>query len=300
MTSTLSLMPSNDYDIEAWTAYWAINPHLRRSLSAAAADENASGENASEDTKDETGDDVNEDKPEKPARKTEKKAEKAEAGVSSAELAKLKKERDDAQKRAAEAADLVKRYEGIDPDKARKMLADAERAEEEARLARGEFEAVKKQMIERHEAEKKSLAEEVERLKSSVMSAQSTIEELTVGVSFSTSKFISDKTVFTPKKARAIFGAHFDVVDGRVVGYDKPRGSDGRSPIVDGNGNPASFDEAIQKIVESDEDRDRILKATVTSGADSKPAKGKAQDDPSSSQVRGLGKITAALQKNRK
>ena len=294
------LKPSNDYDLAAWQEYWLLNPHERRSLSADAVDD-SNVDDASEDTSDDA---ENSEEKSSDAKGVDDKKTKKQKSATDGELAKryakLEKERDEANKKATEALEAMKRYEGIDPDRARKVLAEVEKAEEEAKLARGEFEAVKKQMIERHEAEKKAMIDEMATIKGKLSATENLVEELTVGFNFSTSKFLNEKTVYTPKKARAIYGAHFDVVDGKVVGYDKPRGSEGRSPIVDSSGNPASFDEAIQKIVEDDEDRDRIMKATVTPGADSNQAKGKAKEETNDNARRGLGKISLALQKNRK
>ncbi|MCY1309996.1 hypothetical protein D9M70_601460 [compost metagenome] len=73
----------------------------------------------------------------------------------------------------------------------------------------------------------------------------------------------------TPSKARVIYGQHFDLVDGKVVGYDKPRGAANRTALVDSLGEPVQFEEALRKIVEADPDKDHLLKAKVKPGAGS-------------------------------
>jgi len=169
----------------------------------------------------------------------------------------------------------LKQWEGLDPKQVRELLDQQKKAEQQQLEARGEYEKVKQQMIEAHNAEKKSLQEQIEALKSQLAERERHIDELTVGHAFATSKFIAEKLTLPPSKARTVFGAHFERDEqGRIVGYDKPRGAPNRAPLVDGNGEPLPFDEALAKLVEQDSDRDLLLRSTVKQGANSDSTNG--------------------------
>ncbi|WP_016606770.1 DUF6651 domain-containing protein, partial [Yersinia pestis] len=153
-------------------------------------------------------------------------------------------------------ADQLAQYGDIDPARARQLL-EAEQAAETARREaeqaelerRGEFDAVKKQMIEAHQAQ---------------------LVEMTVGASFSGSAFLRDKVLMTPAKARVIYGSHFEVgEDGSVVGFDKPAGQKERAVLVDGEGKPLPFESAIERILRADPEADALLRSEAKQGAGS-------------------------------
>ncbi|EFI6661192.1 hypothetical protein BCC35_005130, partial [Escherichia coli] len=89
-------------------------------------------------------------------------------------------------------ADQLAQYGDIDPARARQLL-EAEQAAENARREaeqaelerRGEFDAVKKQMIEAHQAELAQRDERYAALESENASLKSQLVEMTVGASFS-------------------------------------------------------------------------------------------------------------------
>ena len=228
--------------------------------------------------------------PAEPVKKDEPKTEDKTA----ADLAAAAKERDQAMARAKKADEELKRvqselkrFEGIDPDAVRELLAErktaeAERkkAEEEAAIKRGEFESVRKQMAEAQAAELKKRDDEMKALSSEKSALLAQIESLTIGQGFAGSRFLAEETIITPDKARKLYGDHFDVVDGKVVPYDKPRGESGRAPIVDASGEPVAFEVAIRKFVEADPDRYRMLRAKMSGGAGSAPAKPGSEKKP--------------------
>lgn len=134
-------------------------------------------------------------------------------------------------------------------------------------------------------------------LEEAPVAMQAQIVELTVGHSFDNSGFIRDEMVLTPRKARVVYGDHFDVEDGRLVGYDKPRGTGERTKLVDGKGEPLGFEEAMRKIVEIDPDRDNLLKSKLKQGADSADKKPAVVEVALSKkpEPKGISKIEAAL-----
>lgn len=160
-------------------------------------------------------------------------------------------------------ADQLAQYGDIDPARARQLLeAELER--------RGEFDAVKKQMIEAHQAELAQRDERYAALESENASLKSQLVEMTVGASFSNSLFLRDKVLMTPAKARVIYGSHFEVgEDGSVVGYDKPAGHKERTVLVDGEGKPLPFESAIERIVRADPEADALMRSEAKQGVGS-------------------------------
>ena len=174
-------------------------------------------------------------------------------------------------------ADQLAQYGEIDPARARQLL-EAEQAAENARREaeqaelerRGEFDAVKKQMIEAHQAELAQRDERYAALESENASLKSQLVEMTVGASFSNSLFLRDKVLMTPAKARVIYGSHFEVgEDGSVVGYDKPAGHKERAVLVDGEGKPLPFESAIERIVRADPEADALMRSEAKQGVGS-------------------------------
>ena len=73
----------------------------------------------------------------------------------------LKKALDDERKRRAQAEKAAKQFEGIDAEKAKQLLDETHKAEEEKAKAAGQWENWKAQMTAQHEAEKKTLTEQI-------------------------------------------------------------------------------------------------------------------------------------------
>ncbi|EAW1477586.1 hypothetical protein CJ745_19835 [Salmonella enterica subsp. enterica] len=201
-------------------------------------------------------------------------------------------------------SDQLAQYGDIDPERARQLLEaeqaaeDARREAEQAELERrGEFDAVKKQMIEAHQHELAQRDERFSALESENAALKAQLVEMTVGASFSGSTFLREKVLMTPAKARVIYGSHFEVgEDGSVVGYDKPAGQKERAVLVDGEGKPLPFESAIERILRADPEADALMRSEAKQGAgsNSKPThkvnqpKNKSTMDKLTS---GLGKI---------
>lgn len=82
------------------------------------------------------------------------------------EVAGLKAALNNERKRAKQYEQLAKQYDGIDPDRARQILDEASKAEEEKAKAAGQWENWKAQMQQQHESEKGALTKQLETLKS--------------------------------------------------------------------------------------------------------------------------------------
>jgi hypothetical protein len=201
---------------------------------------------------------------------------------------------EDAQKRLSD-------FDGVDPAKARKLIADEEEAARKAAEARGEYDRLVAQMAERHQTEQAALNGRLSEAQNTVAALQKDIAELTVGSAFSNSGFVANDLTLTPAKARVIYGTHFEYKDGKVVGYDKPVGASERTLLVSSTGEALSFDEALRALVDKDPDRDRLLRAKARPGAGSstvtKGAKAAAEmaDRNATAKLSPAAKIAAGL-----
>jgi hypothetical protein len=193
--------------------------------------------------------------------------------------------------------ELAKKFEGMDPEQMRALIAEAQKAEEEKLRAAGDYDALKKRMAEEHQREMAKALAEKDTTKSELEAMKNTITELTIGNAFASSAFLKEETVMTPSKARLIYASHFDIEDGNVVPYDKPRGDSSRSPLVDARGATMGFDEAMRRIIEADPDRDHLLRAKSKPGpgASNTPNLRKPAGNDSANQPVGIDRIAAAL-----
>lgn len=207
------------------------------------------------------------------------------------EVMKYKQEKNEAKKLLAE---LQQKFGDLDPEAARKAL-EAQRAEETQKLeAKGEYERVKQSMAEQHQQQVQTLQQQIAELQEQLGGKEGQINELTIGSSFSKSTYISSELTLTANKARALYGAHFEIENGEVVGYDKPRGAANRTALVDSYGSALSFDKAMAKIIEADPERDTLIRSKVNAGSGSNTKqdnKGLKNDKPKST----LDKIMAGL-----
>lgn len=190
----------------------------------------------------------------------------------------------------------VKQFDGIDIDGVRELLANKQAEETRKLEEKGQWDSLKKQMVEGHDKEKGALAAQVSERDAEVVKLKSKIGELTVGNAFSSSAFIKEELV-APAKARALFGSHFEFDENGVVAYDKPVGSADRNILVDAKGEPLSFEAAIKKIVEADPDSDQLLKSKVKTGAGSKTTSKSKTPEQKIDQPTGKDRIAAALSK---
>lgn len=207
-------------------------------------------------------------------------------------------------------------FEGIDPKAFREMqerlqafdqkereqanakLVEQGRFDEALAAMRAEHEGVLNQVRTQSSAELQAANQEREQLMAQLSAYQAQIEDLTVGAAFGNSAFIREELVqaMNPERSRRLYGDHFDIVEGKVVGYDKPRGQDGRVPLVDKDGQPVSFDEAFKRVLSSQSDYETMIRSSAKPGAGSGTRDDKATD-PTQKIGTGVNRITAALNK---
>lgn len=217
-----------------------------------------------------------------------------------AELLKESMARKAQLKEATEKMDAMsaqlKQWEGMDVNQIRDLLQSQKDEETKKLEAKGQFDLVKKQMIDAHDAEKKTLLDQIVELKDSINNGNSQIENLSVGNAFGQSKFISDELTLPSAKARALYGAHFERdEEGNVIGYNKPVGAKDRAQLVDANGNALNFDLALKKIIDIDPDKDSLYRSKAKPGAGSRTDQNGKPIPTDSSGEAGRSRIEAGL-----
>jgi hypothetical protein len=214
-----------------------------------------------------------------------------------AEKAALLREVMEKKNKLRDAEDRLKTFEGVDPVKYRELVAQAAEKERLDAEAKGDFERVKTMMAEAHSTEKQALEAELKELRAQLSKKDGTIDDLTVGNAFGSSSFISEAMVLSPTKSRVLYGSHFEIEEGRVVAYDKPRGSADRTKLVNASGDALGFDAALEKIVHADPDKKSVLRSVAKPGAGSGTTPGASKEKSAASNVYGVDRIRAALTK---
>jgi len=200
----------------------------------------------------------------------------------------------------AQAKARLAEFDGLDAAELRKLLQEKKDAETAQLEAKGQWDALKGQMVEQHTAALKERDEKLSAADQRALDLQNQIAELTVGNAFGTSKFIADEMTLSVAKARRVYGGHFEFKDGAVVAFDKPAGSKDRSVLVDAKGEPLGFDAALAKLVDADPDKDTLIKSKLKIGAGSSTNPASTPNAKPNANTVGTGrsKIAAGLAKS--
>lgn len=225
----------------------------------------------------------------------EKKAEAQEPPKTTDSEAKLLKEVMKRKEREKELEAKLKQFEGVDINEVKKMLEEKELRKVKELEEKGQWEALKSQMVEASTKAIKEKEDRIVELMAHIEQSNKIVEKLTIDANFSSAKFISEETTLSPTKAKKIYGEYFEIENGSVVAYNKPAGESGRAPLIDGNGDNLSFNEAIAKIIESDPDKETILKSKIKNGSNSGQPGTKAEQVKAPVKLSGIDKIAAGL-----
>jgi len=165
----------------------------------------------------------------------------------------LKSALDKERRVAREALARIKKFDGFDPDEYQTLKSDREKAEQERLKKEGDFDGIKKQILD-------AAAKEKAELQAALEGKDGTIYNLMVSSQFAKSPLIAEKTLLPPDIAETYFGKNFKVetVNGtvRVVGYLNGQ------IIADGKtGEPANFEQALAVILEAYPNKDKIFKS---------------------------------------
>lgn len=217
-----------------------------------------------------------------------------------AELLKEVMKRKEKERKLQEELDTLRKQVGdLNLDEVRQLLEQKKQDELKKMEERGEFDRIKQQMVEEHNRQQDQLKQQIADLQKQLSERDDKVNELSIGNSFSQSNYIANELTLTPSKARALYGAHFELEDGQVVAYDKPRGAANRTVLVDGAGNPLSFDKAMQKIIEADPDRDSLIRSKFRQGSGSH-SKQTSQPKAPAKHLSPMQKIQAGLEAGNK
>lgn len=155
------------------------------------------------------------------------------------------------------AEEKLKSFVGIDdPKAALEALKTVANLDAKKLVDAGQIETVKQETIKSVEHRFKPVEEERDALRIQ-------LNEMIIGGSFASSKFIADKIAVPGDMLRARFDKNFEVKDGKLVAKDasgNPIYSRARA------GEFADFDEAIELLVEQYPQKDSILKANNAAG----------------------------------
>jgi hypothetical protein len=72
------------------------------------------------------------------------------------------------------------------------------------------------------------------------------VDELSLGNAFANSKFIQDKLALTPNKTRTLYASHFEIEEGKLIAYDKPRGTSERTKLISATGDALPLMKLLQ------------------------------------------------------
>lgn len=179
-------------------------------------------------------------------------------------IARLNREAKEHREAKEVAFEKLKKYEGIDPEKAKVALDKLSKIGDKELLDSGEIDKLKEQMERQYTqtiAEKeKALQEYTQRY-----------NDMLIENVFSQSNFIRNNVAIPPEFFEARYRNNFKVVDGKVVAYGKdgePLRSKERAYEI------ASPEEALKMLAENDPNKESILRANVASGSGSTGAGG--------------------------
>ena len=157
-------------------------------------------------------------------------------------------------------ANLAK-FSGIaDPAKALEALETMTKIDQKKLIDAGAVDQVKAEIT-------KSFQTQLDELNGRNQTLESQLYDAKIGGSFSGSKFIADKIAIPADMLQARFGQSFKVEDGNIVALDA---TGNKIYSRSKPGELASFDEALEFLVEQYPQKDHILKASGNNGGGSR------------------------------
>lgn len=181
-----------------------------------------------------------------------------DAPGTSATISRLNAEAKGHRERAEAAEAKLKPFEGIaDPAAAIKALNTIKNFDDKKLVDAGEVERVKAEAIKAVEEKYAPTIQRAEKLERELYGEK-------IGGAFSRSKLIADKFAIPADLVQARFGQNFKIEDGSVVAYDA---SGNKLYSKASPGNPASFEEGLEMLIEAYPYKAQILKGSGASGS---------------------------------
>lgn len=184
-------------------------------------------------------------------------AEGKELAVSGDKITQLNGEAMGHRQRADAAETKLKAFEGIDAAAARAALDTVSKIDQKKLIDAGKVDEVRTE-VEKNFSTKLTAAEE------RAMNAEKRFADTLMRSAFGSSKFIGDKLLLPADIVQATFGNRFKIDGDKIVGMK----ADGSGPIYSPTraGEVATFDEALDTIVQEYPNRNSILKGANHSG----------------------------------
>lgn len=159
---------------------------------------------------------------------------------------------------------MLKAFEGLDAEAARKALDTVKGLDQKKLVDAGEIQKVRDEIAAEYRkqiAEKEQAFQQLDqRYKGEKLSA-----------AFSRSKFATEKLAIPPDLAEAAFARNFEFdQNGNLIAKDHQ----GVTIVSKATGGPASFDEALEALVNAYPNRDAILRGSGATGGGAAPSGG--------------------------
>lgn len=182
-----------------------------------------------------------------------------------ATISRLNGEAKGHRERAEAFEEKLREFEGIeDPEKARKALDIVKNLDDKKLIDAGEVEKIKQEAAKSYEDKLKQVEKKYEPVISERDALKGSLKQEILGGAFSRSKFITEKMAIPADLAQAKFGNSFVIEEGnKVVALDA------KGERIFSRARPgelATFDEALETLVEDYPYRDSILKGSGASG----------------------------------
>lgn len=194
--------------------------------------------------------------------------------------------------------DKITLFGDINIEEVKAMLATKKDADVKRLEDQGAWDSLKIQMKDEQSKIVKQRDDLILDLQSKLGLQNAVIDKLTLGSAFENSKFIESELALPSSKAKIIYGDYFEIKDDHIVAYNKSSEHADRSMLINADGDALAFEEAIKKIIDSDPDRDMLIKSKSKSGSNSITTN--MTVEPSKPILMGLDKILSALNAEKK
>lgn len=182
----------------------------------------------------------------------------AELTVSGTRISELNAESKKHREAKEQALETLKKYEGIDPDIARKAIETVKNVDAKKLIDSGEVDRVKEEI-------KNQFTQQLTEKENALKDIQSKYHNTLINGIFSNSQFVREQIAVPQDFFEAAFKNNFKINDkGEIESYDK---SGNRIFSKEKMGEHASPEEALKILVESHPQKEVILKANVGSGS---------------------------------
>lgn len=171
-------------------------------------------------------------------------------------VARLNNEAKLNRERAETAESKLKTFDGLDPDKARGALDTVSKIDQKKLIDAGEVDKVRDEIS-------KSFSQQIADRDKLTASLQDRVASMTRNGAFTSSKFAAEKIAVPLDMLQATFGNNFKVEDDKLIPYDA---SGNKIFSKKRAGEIATFDEALETLIDGYAHRDSILKGGNHSG----------------------------------